>query len=288
MTYGSWQLAVTRSNLVGARQVHIRLDPVQHWGVLHHQVINANHSTKPVATLDGSRVRRDPTLAINTHHPLERCPNLGSIPDKQLRPVEQGLGINHVLHKEVDEFEELVIDHLVVNEFLDLVKERDFVGGCKSLLLRRENGESRLDVFDRTLPLASTSAFALSGFCSWLDTRSSRPSLLLSHLFTFLGNTPLLTCDLFGDGRRGAGSLHERAGKHTQTACTILGQELLEFIKQIGSIGEELGNLLIYLCNVPRVTLICLKDFQELLVGFGVVVEPSLDLVDKGDGMVEL
>lgn len=87
-TYGSWQLAVTRPNLVSTRQIHIRLNPVQHGCILHHQVINTNHPAKPVPTLDGRRVRRDPPLAIDTHHFLERCPHFGRIPDKQLCPVE--------------------------------------------------------------------------------------------------------------------------------------------------------------------------------------------------------
>lgn len=125
-----------------------------------------------------------------------------------------------------------MVNDLVVNEFLDLVKECDFVGGCERLLLRRKDRESRLDVFEQgTLPpLAGTRAAfaALRRLCSSstrLDTRgtTSRPPLLLTtHLFTLLARTPLLARDFFGAGasggggggsrsssRCGAGSLHE-------------------------------------------------------------------------------
>lgn len=157
---------------------------------------------------------------------MERRPHFGRIPDEELCPVEQGLGINHILHEKVDEFEKLVVDDLVVNEFLDLVKECDFVGGSERLLLGRKGRQSRLDVFQQgTLPpLARTgpafAALSRLGSSTRLDagTRSRPPFLLTAHLLTLLARTSLLTCDFFGggggggssgSGRCGAGSLHE-------------------------------------------------------------------------------
>ena len=55
-----------------------------------------------------------------------------------------------------------------------------------------------------------------------------------------------------------------------------LGEELLEIFEQIGSRVEEASNLRIDVLDRFLLALVCLENFQELLVDFGFILEPIL------------
>ena len=148
-TYSLWQLPIAWSIGLYMCPIQIRLDPLQHGRQFYDCSINVDHPSESMATLGTVWIHGGIPSIIDLNHLFERDPDISRGSDKVFSPFDQCPSIDHILRKEVDEFEEFVVCDFIINVLLDLVEEGDFFRRCEGL---RGSGtgseEGKIDIID--------------------------------------------------------------------------------------------------------------------------------------------
>ena len=108
----------------------IRLDPLQHRCVLGNRVVDVDHSAKAITALRALWIVGEDGLLVGIDHSPKAGPEIWRLTDKDMSAVNESLEIDEILGPEIDQLQEFVVSDLVVDVFLDLIKERNIFRRC--------------------------------------------------------------------------------------------------------------------------------------------------------------